>query len=404
MISSSLFEGETATAFARVAMGADASGTSASAVGAMQLSDDFQRDVYGVLGSPIDVIDMETALEKIHSAAVDRSTFWISTINLNYLITARADPDFRESLLLSDLCTADGMPVVWIARLLGVPIKSRVAGSDMLNALRSNAAGLRIFLFGGEEGVAATACRNINFEHKGLVCAGTHYPGFGAVEEMSNTDVMAAINASGADIIAVALGAKKGQAWLLQNHCRLRVPIRAHLGAALNFEAGTIRRAPLRVRQIGLEWAWRIWQEPQLWRRYANDGLALVRLFTTRILPLLVVGKWLKSRDKNACFHIERTDDNGSIVLHPHGPADAKHITTAIVAFRAAATENKPIVINFAGAQHIDARFLGLVLMLDKHLKGRGLGLSFSVVPPMIRRFIRLNGFGFLFNSGVEKA
>ena len=96
---------------------------------------DLSREVYGVFGIPIDVVDMATALSKIELAAVDRTPFLISTVNLNFLVTSQLDQEFRRSLLLSDLCTADGMPVVWLARLLGLPIRERVAGSDIFEKL-----------------------------------------------------------------------------------------------------------------------------------------------------------------------------------------------------------------------------------------------------------------------------
>src|SRR5664279_2769245 len=88
-------------------------------------SDDLTREVYGVLGIPVDVIDMATVLRRIEAAAAHPAPFLISTANLNFLVTSRSDAEFRESLLRSDLCTADGMPIVWIARLLGISIKHR---------------------------------------------------------------------------------------------------------------------------------------------------------------------------------------------------------------------------------------------------------------------------------------
>jgi N-acetylglucosaminyldiphosphoundecaprenol N-acetyl-beta-D-mannosaminyltransferase len=368
--------------------------------------DDLQRTVYGVLGVPIDVVDMATVLQKINSAAADRSMLWISTINLNYLVASQSDPDFRRSLLQSDLCSADGVPIVWIARLLGIPIKTRIAGSDLFDVLGSAGSALKIFLFGGAENVAATVCQKINADSTGLVCVGSLYPGFGAVEEMSTRPVLEKINASNADVLAVALGASKGQAWLLQNQHRLGVPVRAHLGAALGFQAGTLRRAPLWLRQIGLEWAWRIWQEPKLWRRYMTDGQVFAQLLATRILPLFALRTWhaLRSRGQNTGFRIERTVNRGSMTLSLYGFADANHVDAAIASFRAAAAENKAVAINFAGAQRVDARFIGLLLMLDKCLKGRDLELSFCNVPPAIRRFIHFSGFGFLLSSRVEKA
>src|SRR5262249_7712047 len=163
-------------------------------------------------------------------------------------------------LLDSDLCPADGMPIVWLARLLGVPVKARVAGSDIFDALKSptrRAQRLRVFLFGGAQGVAAKAAGSLNGAHEGLTCVGSLDPGVGAVEEMSGDAIVRTVNASDADFLVVALGAKKGQQWLQRNRARLTVPVRVHLGAAINFQAGTIKRAPRRLQAWGLEWLWR---------------------------------------------------------------------------------------------------------------------------------------------------
>ena len=370
-------------------------------------SDDFLREVYGVLGVPVDVTSMAAVLEKTNSAAASGSVFFISTVNLNFVVTSQTEPDFRESLLLSDLCTADGMPVVLVARLLGVPIKARIAGSDMFDALRSmrRSMPLKVFLFGSEQGVAAAACDQINAERGGLACVGSHYPGFGSVDDMSTDATIDLINSSKADFLAVALGAKKGQAWLLKNYGRLQIPVRAHLGATLGFQAGTVKRAPRWMRQLGVEWFWRILEEPQLWRRYCSDGLALVRLLLTRVLPLMVLRAWytFKCRREKGDFLIERSEDRESVLLRPQGLADAQHINVAVSAFRAAVTANRHVVINFADTRLIDTRFLGLLLMLHKQLHGRGFRLTFTAIPPHIRRLFRLNGFEFLL-GGVKKA
>src|SRR5664280_1476218 len=219
--------------------------------------DDLAREVYGVLGIPVDVIDMPAVLRKIEVATAGNSPFLLSTPNLNFLVTSRLDPEFRESLLISDLCPADGMPIVWLARLLGVPIKERIAGSDIFETLKSARYAtqrLSVFLFGGAEGVAAVACSKLNAEPGGMTCVGSFYPGFCTVDEMSTNPIIDSVNSSDADFLVAALGAKKGQAWLLRNHDRLQIPVRVHLGAAINFQAGTIKRAPEHMRKSGLEW------------------------------------------------------------------------------------------------------------------------------------------------------
>src|SRR6185437_14009217 len=118
--------------------------------------------------------------------------------------------------------------------LLGAPIKNRVAGSDLFDALKFADRGdrrLGVFLFGGGEEVAARVGKTLNAQSRGLKCVGTLNPGFGTIDEMSSEQTIEAINASGADILAVFLSAKKAQTWLVQNYDRLRIPVRAQFGA-----------------------------------------------------------------------------------------------------------------------------------------------------------------------------
>src|SRR5262249_24439378 len=264
-------------------------------------ANDLARNVYCVLGLLIDALDMPTILRRIDAAATNRTAYLISTPNLNFLVNSRADPEFRESVLDSDLCPADGMPIVWIARLIGVPIRQRVAVSDIFEALKAPdrlGQRLKVFLFGGAPGVAAAAARTLNAVPSGLSCVGTFDPGFGSVDEMSQDHIIDEVNAIDADFLAASLGAKKGQLWLHRNHKRFTIPIRAHLGTTINFQAGTVKRAPAWLRACGLEWLWRIREEPYLWRRYANDGRVLLRLIFTRILPLAIANRWSRFKSQ----------------------------------------------------------------------------------------------------------
>src|SRR5689334_8020186 len=189
---------------------------------------------------------MEKTLRRIDEAADTKSPFLISTANLHFLVTSQSDSQFRESLLTSDLCTADGMPIVWLARCLGIPISQRIAGSDIFEELKSarrRAKQLKVFLFGGVQGAAAAACQRLNTEASGLACVGWYDPGFCSVDAMSTDAILQAVNSSNADFLAVALGAEKGQAWLLKNHERLQIPVRVHLGATINFQAGILKRS-----------------------------------------------------------------------------------------------------------------------------------------------------------------
>jgi N-acetylglucosaminyldiphosphoundecaprenol N-acetyl-beta-D-mannosaminyltransferase len=224
----------------------------------------------------------------VRQAARTRTPLLLSTPNLNFAMTALHDEAFRDSVIDSDLVVADGMPLVWVARLLGVPLRERVAGSTLLEALRAGPpdAPLKVYFFGGAEGVAEAAAARVNATPCGLSCVGWESPGTGTAEALSRPESIRRIAASGADFLVVSLGAKKGQAWIARNRAQLGVPVVSHLGAALNFIAGSVSRAPAWMQRTGLEWLWRIKEEPALWRRYVGDGLAFARILATRVLPL----------------------------------------------------------------------------------------------------------------------
>src|SRR4051812_14302154 len=119
---------------------------------------DFSRDVYCLLGMPVDAVDLAGAEQRIRSAAERRSPCFLSTPNVNFLVTCQSDDAFRDTLLDSDLSVADGMPLVWLGRLVGIPLRERVAGSSLFEALRHGPGKrLSVFFFGGDEAAGEAA-------------------------------------------------------------------------------------------------------------------------------------------------------------------------------------------------------------------------------------------------------
>ena len=360
------------------------------------------RDVYCVLGLAIDAIEMPAVVHRIEAVIANPTTFLISTVNVNFLVASQFDPSFRESLLLSDLCIADGMPVVWIARLLGIPIKHRIAGSDVFEVLKAEQRSTRpikLFLFGGDDGVAEAAARTLNQRPDRLQCVGWIFPGFGTIDEMSTDNIIEKINASGADFLLVSLGAQKGHSWLLRNHHRIRIPIRTHFGAVINFEAGRIKRAPLGMRTFGLEWLWRIKEEPHLWRRYWRDGRVLIRLLLTHVLPLAILARYRLLSCRGQPLAIKQTLEDEFVTLALSGCATEQYVANAAAAFKSVVAGCKNVVIELSGTRFIDCRFFGLLLMLRKQLAGSGRSLRFGGISPRLARLFRLNGIGFLLSS-----
>jgi N-acetylglucosaminyldiphosphoundecaprenol N-acetyl-beta-D-mannosaminyltransferase len=295
------------------------------------------------------------------------------------------------------------MPIVWLARLLAIPIRERVSGSDLFDAIRAHGTTshpIRIFLFGGADGVAETVCGILNSRPAGIRCVGWLSPGFGTVEEMSGEEIIAKINGSSADLLAVFLSAKKAQAWLLHNHDRLRVPVRGQFGATINYQAGTVRRAPRAVQKLGFEWLWRIKEEPYLWRRYLRDGFSLFNLVIFRVLPIAASLRW--RRGGNEELVITAREHDGSIAIRLIGHSTKTHATEAIACFRGVLAKSRSVVIDLSETKTIDPRFFGLLLMLRKGLRRSGRNLSFTGLSKRTTRLFHLNGFAFLLNPSLE--
>jgi len=346
--------------------------------------------VYCLLGVPVDAIDLAGAERRIRAAAAARLPCFMSTPNVNFLVACRSDEAFRNALLHSDLSVADGMPLVWLARLVGIPLRERVAGASLFDALRYGAGKpLFVYFFGGADGVAEAAWRQLRFEAKGLICVGYTSPGFGSVEDMSTDEIIERINQSKAEVLVVSLGARKGQAWIERNRARLNVPVISHLGAVLNFAAGTVQRAPPWMQKSGLEWLWRIKEEPALWRRYFADGLALLSLLMTRALPY---AWYLRSRRPNArqlaAATAETRQEDQAFVIRLTGPWVHSNIVRLRRCFYHALFAGKDVRLEMGGVTHIDSAFVGLVALMQAHQKQQGRKLRIGLLPKTIRRVI----------------
>jgi N-acetylglucosaminyldiphosphoundecaprenol N-acetyl-beta-D-mannosaminyltransferase len=367
------------------------------------MATDFNRDVHCLLGLPFDALGMPDAVLRVRAAALRRAPCFISTPNVNFMIGCLDDAAFRSSVLNSDLSIADGMPLVWIARLLGVPIRERVAGSDLFVHLgRDISQPLRVYFFGGMDGVAERASRILNAANGAWRCTGFDAPGFGTVEEMSTDAQIARINASGADFLLVSLGAKKGQAWIEHNRSRITVPVISHLGAVLNFIAGTVNRAPPWMQKSGLEWLWRIKEEPLLWRRYFFEGLRLLKLLLTRVLPLALHNRgWLREGERVAALATRTVGGREVIAMGGAWTASDRGRLQTAMAYAVAA--GLPISFDLRELTYLDSAVLGTLMLLHGHQARRGRVLHLEGISAGARRLLRLHCAEFIFSEGTGR-
>lgn len=362
------------------------------------MADAFSRDVHCILGLPFDAIDLAGAIRRVQDSANNRQRCFLSTPNLNWLVACQRDADLRNSVIDSDLSIVDGMPLVWVARWLGIPIGERVAGSAVFDGLRaSRTQRLKVFFFGGPVGIAEAAANRLNESATSLVCVGYECPGFGSVEEMSSEQTIARINASNPDFVVVALGAKKGQAWIERNRARLSAPVISHLGAVVNFVAGTVSRAPGWMQRSGLEWLWRIKEERGLWRRYFSDGLVFLRLLLTRVMPYA----WLRLATRLPAKDIrlaaaELHEQGGWTVIVLRGAWIASNLGPVREKFALAMRSGRPVCVDLAAVSYIDSALVGQLILLSGECRRER--RSFSIVRPSraAKRILRYSGVAYL--------
>ncbi len=366
------------------------------------IKQDFSRNVWCLLGLPFDAVDMSQTVEIILETAVNQRRCFLSTPNLNFLCAAQADVQFKHSVINSELSIADGFPLILIAKLLNIPLPERVAGSDLIAVLdaKTTDKALKVFFFGGEEGMGAKACKIINQASSGLEAVGHYVPGFGSVDAMSTPEIIEFINQHEIDFLIVALGAKKGQAWIEQNRQQLNAPIISHLGAVINFFAGSVIRAPLTFQKWGLEWLWRIYQEPHLWQRYYSDGLQFLGLLATRVLPYWL---WMQTTKVTGLFNsavlrklIYTQIETDSIEISLSGIACVDTIQPLRDIFLQAAISEKNIELNLDKTSLIDGAFIGLVLILYKHVIASGCNLVLTHASTKILRILKWHQSEFL--------
>jgi N-acetylglucosaminyldiphosphoundecaprenol N-acetyl-beta-D-mannosaminyltransferase len=355
---------------------------------------DFNRSVFCVLGLPVDALTMAQAGARLESAYRSRRTCFMSTPNLNFVIGSQKNPLFRASVCQSDLSLADGMPLVWIGRLLGIALPERVSGSGLFDWIRQHSGHRwRVFFFGGQRGVGQDAVLDIGDQEARMESSGYIYPGMGSVQDMSRPDLIDCINQSQSDFLVVSLGAAKGQAWIVQNLAKLNVPVISHLGAVVNFVAGTVKRAPTWMQKTGLEWLWRIKEEPGLFKRYWHDGLALLGIFLTRVLPLLFwqrIGSAPESDYASAKVAQNGSDHQAKLM----GAWRHDNLTPVRVLFTHLSEQMGPVQLDLSETTDADNAFMALLLLLDQSLCDKGSRLQLLRVPVRLRRLMLLNGLG----------
>jgi len=233
-----------------------------------------------LFGIPFHDVTMPETLGWIDHMIAARQPSYLVTANLDFAAQASEDVELQRILVEAELVLCDGTPLVWASRLTGKPLRERVAGSDLVPTLAAHAEkmGYKIFLLGGEESVLMRAAENLGRLHPGLPPVRYFSPPFAPLHEFDNDKIIQAIRDAAPDILLVAFGCPKQEKWIYMHYRTLGVPCCVGVGATVDFLAGKVSRAPAWIARIGMEWVYRMLQEPnRLVGRYLKDIVFLVR-------------------------------------------------------------------------------------------------------------------------------
>lgn len=217
---------------------------------------------------PVHALTLEEVVARADAAIAGRRRLRIGVVNAAKIVNMRRDPALREDVLASDLILADGMAVVWASRLLGRPLPERVAGIDLMVALlrRGHERGYSVYCLGATAEVLGRATERIAMEYPGIRVVGRHHGYFEASEEPV---LVQAIGAARPDILFVAMSSPRKETFLARWGGVLDVSVCHGVGGSFDVLAGALRRAPRSWQRMGLEWLYRLLQEPgRLWKRY----------------------------------------------------------------------------------------------------------------------------------------
>ncbi len=356
------------------------------------------RRLLVILGVPIDNLTMEEALERcdafIAAGRATGRTHQIATANANFVVNSLHDPELRRILQEADMTTADGMPLVWASRLLGRPLPGRVTGVDLVTVLAARAVerGYSIYFLGAREGVAARAAQMLQRCHPGLKIAGVYSPPPASVLEMDHT-VVERVRDARPDILLVAFGNPKQEKWIRMYAPELQVPVCIGVGGALDMIAGTTMRAPVWMQQSGLEWVYRLAQEPRrLFKRYLRDSAYFGYFFARQ---------WWAMRKGAAATRLPddvghppagvETATGGTLpVITVRGRLDATSSDAFLQRARATLEHEASLIVNLAATEFVDSTGMGALVAIANHARAAGGSLYLVEVPSVIADLLAL--------------
>ena len=328
-----------------------------------------------VLGLPLDSLTAAEAVEAIDGLIHSGETHQIATANLDFWLNSLSDRHLHRIIAGCSLVLPDGMPLVWVSKLLGCPLSGRVTGVDLVPALAELSArkGYGIFLLGGKGNVAERAKVLLEKMYPGTRIVGTFAPTEEEMAQVDHSEILQRIQATKPEILLVALGNPKQEKWIWMNRKRLGVPVAMGVGGSFEIIAGDVRRAPRWIQNFGLEWAMRFVQEPgRLGPRYLRDFMGLGRR-----LPLTLLAGWMQ-RPYLGISHVNTVTTPQTMHVYLHGKLCSQTAPELMQAGEASVAGSLVMVVHLQGVRQITAAGLGALMSVRRQLLDSGLTLSLA--------------------------
>ncbi len=382
-----------------------------------------------ILGIAVDNLDMDETVERIfemvESYESDGRPKQVATVNVDFIVNTLTwglkkarHPELLDILRRTDLVTADGMPIVWTSKLLGTPLKARVAGSDLVPLLARKAAerGKSLYFLGGKPGSAEKAADILKQANPGLKIAGigapyVHIDGLELADsEESDRAVSEEINRSQADILLIAFGNPKQEIWFDRNRSRLKVPVSIGIGGTFEFIAGSVSRAPKWMQKTGTEWIFRIGQDPKrLWKRYFTGFFKFGLLIWPAVLHVrfrrfLYLWKNKRAEEPDAAEPERGRSPVEFRSVRLPKRFDAAYSTGSGNRFGTEEEEADLLILDFGDVDFIDSTGLGFLVAEWRRRNRDGKKLRLVGVRPPAVRFFKLSRLWDIFGEIAEES
>ena len=360
-----------------------------------------KHDTVALFGLPITNVTMAQAVSRIEEMILSGETHQVATANLDFARNSLKDPYLQRVICDCSMVLPDGAPMIWASSLFGSPLQERVTGADLIPELAKLSArkGYSIFLLGSSEESSKTAAEMLKKQYPGVNIVGRYCPKPAPLHALNNEEILRRIAEANPDILLVAFGNPKQEMWIHRHRDRLHVPVSIGIGGSLDMISGNLRRAPVVIQKLQMEWAFRMCQEPKrLVPRYFNDAKALLVH-----LPISVVASRMQPGERR--HGNLKVDVYGSVRVIAT-PAKLAGDVSGWLAREAklAAAAGQTLVVDMSATVRAEADGLGGLLEARRVLLSSGLWIWLAGMSNPVRRVLQFSAMSDLFRIAATPA